>query len=109
VVKNPPANTADAGSIPGLGRFPREGNGSPLQYACLENPMERGTYSPGERVYSPWGCKRAGHDLDMLDILDMLLNSNNWVTEASIAFLPGSALSAGLCLNPLSLVSTSVV
>ena len=90
MVKNPPANAADAGSIPGLGRSPREGNGNPLQYACLENPTERGTYSPGERVYSPWGCKRAGHDLDMLDILDMLLNSNNnWVTEASIAFLPG--------------------
>ena len=33
-VKNPPAN-ADVGSIPGLGRFPEEGNGNPLQYSCL--------------------------------------------------------------------------
>ena len=40
VLKNPPAN-ADEGSIPGLGRSPRERNGNPLQYSCLENPMDR--------------------------------------------------------------------
>ena len=38
VVKNPPANVGNAGSIPGLGRAPGEGNGDPLQYSCLENP-----------------------------------------------------------------------
>ena len=43
-VKNPPANAGDLGSIPGLGRFPREGNGNQLQYSCLENPMYRGTW-----------------------------------------------------------------
>ena len=32
----------DLGSIPGLGRFPEEGNGNPLQYSCLENPMDGG-------------------------------------------------------------------
>ena len=45
VVKNPPANARDirdAGSIPGLGRFPAGGHGSPLQHSCLENPMDRG-------------------------------------------------------------------
>jgi len=43
VVKNPPANVGDAGnSIPGLGRSPEEGNGNPLQYSCLGNPMDRG-------------------------------------------------------------------
>ena len=36
----------DLGSIPGLGRSPGEGNGNPLQYACLENPMDEGGYSP---------------------------------------------------------------
>ena len=44
VVKNPPANAwgvSDVGSIPGLGRFPGGGNGNPLQYSCLENPMDR--------------------------------------------------------------------
>ena len=44
MVKNLPANagdTRDAGSILGLGRSPGEGNGNPLQYSCLENPMDR--------------------------------------------------------------------
>ena len=44
VVKNPPVNAGDArdlGSIPGSGRSPGEGNGNPLQYSCLENPMNR--------------------------------------------------------------------
>ena len=35
-------NTGDSGLIPELGRSPGEGNGSPLQYSCLENPMDRG-------------------------------------------------------------------
>ena len=34
----------DVGSIPGLGRSPGEGNGNPLQYSCLENPMDRGAW-----------------------------------------------------------------
>ena len=42
VIKNPPANARDMGLIPGWGRSPREGNGSPLQYSCLGNPMDRG-------------------------------------------------------------------
>ena len=45
VVNSPPANAEDVrdlGSIPGSGRSPGEGNGSPLQYSCLENPMDRG-------------------------------------------------------------------
>ena len=47
VVKNPPANAGDvrdAGSIPGSGRFPGGGHGNPLQYSCLENPMDRGAW-----------------------------------------------------------------
>ena len=44
VVRNPPANVGDAGSIPGLRRCPGEGNGNPLQYSCLENPMDRGAW-----------------------------------------------------------------
>ena len=47
VVKNLPANEQDlrdAGSVPGLGRSSGEGNGDPLQYSCLENPMDRGTW-----------------------------------------------------------------
>ena len=44
MVKNLPANAGvigDMGSIPGLGRSPGEGNDNPLQYSCLENPMDR--------------------------------------------------------------------
>ena len=44
VVKNPPANAGDAGSIPGLGRSPGEGNGNLLQYSCLGNRMDRGAW-----------------------------------------------------------------
>ena len=44
MVKNLPANAGDAGSIPGSGRSPGGGNGNPLQYSYLENPMDRGTW-----------------------------------------------------------------
>ena len=46
--KESACNAGDAGSIPGLGRSPGEGNGYPLQYSCLENPMDR-----------PWGRKES--------------------------------------------------
>ena len=42
VVKNLPASAGDVGLTPGLGRSPGEGNGIPLQYPCLGNPMDRG-------------------------------------------------------------------
>ena len=47
VAKNVPANVGDvrdASSTPGLGRFPGGGHGNPLQYSCLENPMDRGAW-----------------------------------------------------------------
>ena len=47
MVKNTPAiagDVRDMGSIPGFGRSPGEGNGNPLQYSCLENPMDRGPW-----------------------------------------------------------------
>ena len=47
IVKNPPAKAGDirdVASIPGSGRSPGEGNGNPLQYSCLENPMDRGAW-----------------------------------------------------------------
>ena len=42
MVKNLPANAVDVSSIPKLERSPGEGNGNPLQYSCLGNPMDRG-------------------------------------------------------------------
>ena len=43
-LRNPPPNAGDVGSIPGSGRSPGEGNGNPLQYSCLGNPMDRGAW-----------------------------------------------------------------
>ena len=42
--KESACNAGDPGSIPGLGRSPGEGNGNPLQYSCLENPMDGGAW-----------------------------------------------------------------
>ena len=44
VIKNPPANARNADSVPGVGRSPGQGNGNPLQYSCLGNPMDRGAW-----------------------------------------------------------------
>ena len=56
VVKNPPAkaeDARDAGLIPGSGRSPGGGHGNPLQYSCLENPMDRGAW----RATAHWVAK----------------------------------------------------
>ena len=44
VIKNSPANAGDTGTIIGLGSSPGGGNGNPLQYSCLGNPMDRGAW-----------------------------------------------------------------
>ena len=44
MVKKPACNVGDLDLIPGLGRSPGEGNGNPLEYSCLENPMDRGAW-----------------------------------------------------------------
>ena len=59
MVKNLPTNegdAGDAGSIFGLGRSPGEGNGNPLQYSCLQNPMDRG-------AWQSVGSQRVRHNL----------------------------------------------
>ena len=47
-------DTRDAGSIPGSGRSPEEGHGKPLQYSCLENPMDRGTQQATVHGVTSW-------------------------------------------------------
>ena len=58
MVKNLPANAGDVrdmGSISGLGRYPGGGHGNPLQYSCLENPMDRGAWQATvHRVAQSW-------------------------------------------------------
>ena len=57
-VKNLLTMQADPDSILGLRRFPREGNGNPLQYSCLENPMNRGAWRA-----TSMGLQSVGHEL----------------------------------------------
>ena len=56
--KESACSAGDAGSILGSGRSPGEGNGNPLQYSCLENPMDRGAWQTTVN-----GVARVGHDL----------------------------------------------
>ena len=57
VMKNPLASAGDVGLIPGSGRFPGEGNGNPLQYPCLGNPMDRGAWQAiVHGVSKSWTC-----------------------------------------------------
>ena len=61
-VKNPSANTGDTGgsdSIPGSGSSPGGGHGNPLQYSCLENPMDRGVW---------WATVHRVAELDMTEV-----------------------------------------
>ena len=58
VVKNLPANAGDTGLISDLGRSPREENGNPLQYSCLEIPMDKEAWQT-----TIHGVARVGHSL----------------------------------------------
>ena len=58
--KQSACNAEDPGSIPGLERSPGERNGNPLQYSCLENPMDREAWWA---TYSPWGPEKSGLQL----------------------------------------------
>ena len=60
--KESDCNAGDLGSIPGLGRSPGVGNGSPLQYSCLEKSMDRGACD------SPWGHKELDTNERLTDI-----------------------------------------
>ena len=85
VVKNPPASAGDSGSVLGLGRFPGEGNGSPLQYSCLEDPVDRGA----SMSFSSWGCR----ELDRAELA---------LTHMSSRALRYAGLRAVLCIWWLS-------
>ena len=58
MVKESACNVGDMGSIPGSGRFPWRSNGNPLQYLCLQNPMDRGAWWT-----TVHGVERVGHNL----------------------------------------------
>ena len=79
VGKNPPASagdTRDMGSVPGLGRSPGGGHGNPLQYSCLENPMDRGAWQAtvhrvGQSQTRLKQLSTHAHDLDILILTHM--------------------------------------
>ena len=71
MVKNLPANAEDVALMPKSEKSAEEGNGNPVQYSCLGNPMDRGTQwatvqeitkSHTRLGFSPWSCKRVRHD-----------------------------------------------
>ena len=66
MVKESACNAVDPGSIPGWGRSPGEGHGKPLQYSCLENPMDRGA----------WWAQRVRHDCSDLAHSTHILTSS---------------------------------
>ena len=83
VVKNPPANAGAAGLTPGWGRSPEEGNGNPLQYSCLVNPLDRGAW---------WTIvcgvtERVGHDLATEPNNSWLLDLINFISLFSFKHL----------------------
>ena len=80
VGKESACSTGDPGSIPGLGRFPGEGNGNPLQYSCLENPIDRGAWQA-----TVHGVARVGHDL--VTIPPPPMYGCNGVSEHEVAML----------------------
>ena len=81
-VKNPPANPGDTSLILDLGRPPGEGNGSPLQYSCLENPMDGGAW----RATVHGGAKES----------DMTLSLNN---KECLGFMEQKPESSIICLG----------
>ena len=84
VIKNLPANTGhvrDAGLIPGSGRFPGGGNDNPLQYSCLENPMDRGAWWA-----TVHGVSRSRTRLKRLST-QLLRNGHKWGGSAPLGVL----------------------
>ena len=84
VVKNPSASAGDtreAGSIPGSGRSPGEGNGNPFHYSCLENPMDRRAWwAAVHGVANSWTQLRTDGQI--------LLGINIWTLRSTFFFSP---------------------
>ena len=70
LVKNPPANAGDTGSIPGSGRSPGGGSDNPLQCSCLENPVGRGAWRAAVHGVTESQTRLSVHSVDTLDVLD---------------------------------------
>ena len=83
MVKNLPANAGDATdahSIPGLGRSPEGGNGNPLQYPCVEDPMDRGAWQATVHEVAKGTTRLSTHA-----IANLIKNTDNIIFNHSIA------------------------
>ena len=81
VVKNPPANEGDTGAITGSGRSPGGGNSNPLQYLCLNNPMDRGAW---------WATVHSiAEESDMTERLNSVLTFVLIKIATTVLWLPG--------------------
>ena len=91
-------NAGDLGLILGLGRSPGEGNGNPLQYYCLENPMDSGAW---QATCSPWGCKESDTISDFASSLPCLGLScpDGFCGISFTAVWHQASSSTSLCLN----------
>ena len=100
VVRNLPANAGDVrdvGSILGSGRSPREEHGNPLQYSCLDNPMDRGAWR------APWGCKESDTEATShthTHILSLSLPSDDSDGKESVCNVGDLSLICGLGKHP---------
>ena len=97
-------NAGDLGSITGSGRSPGEGNGSLLQYSCLENPMDRGDWQATvHRVAKSWDmtegltlslCEWSKQDLSIDRVVPISFVASAWPSENSSPFLYQNSTSA---------------
>ena len=76
-------NVEDPGSIPGSGRSPEVGNGNPLQYSCLENPMDRGPWQA-----TAYGVTKSRTWLSNFTFFLSLGLQQNWVEDTEISHMP---------------------
>ena len=86
MVKNPSANAGDArdaGSIPGSGKCPGGGRGNPLQYSCLENPMNRGAWWATVHGVAKSQARLSTHKKEK--------NNNNWEKQRAHFYLDNYA------------------
>ena len=95
-------NAGDVGLIPGLGRSPGEGNGYPLQYSCLENPMDLGAWR------ALWGRKESD-TTDWLTQHTLVITGSPWECDKNSVPPPENSTNKGVASKALALQPTSHV